>query len=58
MLSFYSIYRPLQEKSLEKRKYNSVPNEENFCGTAFALKLALSPYAATTYDERGPPDFP
>jgi hypothetical protein len=48
----------MQGKSLEKRKYNSVPNEENSFGIPFALRLFLSPYAATTYDERGPPDSP
>jgi hypothetical protein len=48
----------MQAKSLEKRKYNSMPNEENSFGTAFALKLALSAYATTTYVKPGGPRSP
>jgi hypothetical protein len=48
----------MQAKSLEKKKNNFVPNQKNFIGMEFAFLFTLSPYAISTYDERGPADLP
>jgi hypothetical protein len=48
----------MQGKNLEKAKYIFMPNQNNFCGMAFAKLFALSLDATRVYEKRGPADRP